>query len=402
MKEECKKTIYACFTGYIVQAIVNNFIPLLFITLSVQYGISLTHITLLITVNFCVQLLVDMLSVFFVDRVGYRICTVVAHGLAAAGLVCLTVLPEIMPNPLWGILISVLIYAVGGGLLEVLISPIVEACPTKNKEKMMSLLHSFYCWGHIGVVLLSTLFFVAFGIRNWKILAMLWAVLPLVNGILFIKVPIYSLLKEDEKGLSLKELFAKKMFWILMLLMFCAGACEQSVSQWASTLAEKGLGISKTMGDLLGPMAFAATMGASRVFYSKYGHKIELERFILLSGVLCGLSYLLISLTSWPAMGLIGCSLCGLSVGILWPGIFSIGSASIKGGGTAMFALFALAGDLGCSGGPTFVGAVAGHFQDNLKIGILAALIFPVLLIGGCAMKKAMSRKEYCCVEAKE
>lgn len=384
MEREYRGTVYACFTGYIVQAIVNNFVPLLFITLSAQYHISLAHITLLITINFFIQLMVDMLSVFFVDRVGYRVCAVIAHFMAAAGLILLTILPEVFPNPLAGILVAVLIYAVGGGLLEVLISPIVEACPTKSKEKMMSLLHSFYCWGHIGVVLISTLFFVTIGISNWKILAVLWAVVPVCNGFAFTRVPIYSLMEEGEKGLSLKELFARKTFWILMLLMFCAGACEQSVSQWASTLAEKALGVSKTIGDLAGPMCFAVTMGFSRVFYSKFGDKIKLDHFLIGSGVLCAVSYLMISLTPWPAMGLLGCSVCGLSVGILWPGTFSIGASSIRNGGTAMFALFALAGDLGCGGGPSFVGAVSGYFQDNLKMGILAALIFPILLIIGC------------------
>lgn len=255
----------------------------------------------------------------------------------------------------------------------------------------MSLLHSFFCWGCIGVVLLSTLFFVTVGISHWKLLTLLWALLPIGNAIAFSRVPIYHLIENGERGMTLRELFGSRLFWILMLLMFCAGACEQCVSQWASTFAEKGLGVSKTVGDLAGPLCFAVFMGLSRVFYSKYGEKIQLERFILGSGLLCVFSYLMISCTPWPVIGLLGCSVCGLSVGILWPGIFSIGSAAIRNGGTAMFALFALAGDLGCGSGPVVVGEVSGYFGDNLKAGILASVIFPVIFVLGCLVKRRMT-----------
>lgn len=383
MKNKYQKTIYACFTGYIVQAIINNFVPLLFLTLQSTYQISLSKITFLVTVNFGLQLIIDLLSIGFVDKIGYRASALLAHIFSAAGLILLTILPDLMSDAYIGILISVMIYAIGGGLLEVLISPIVEACPTDNKEKAMSLLHSFYCWGHVSVVLLSTLFFTLFGIHNWKLLAIFWAIIPIINAISFTKVPIAPLISDDETGLKLKDLVKTKVFWVLMLLMVCAGASEQAVSQWASTFAEKGLHVSKTVGDLAGPMLFAILMGTSRAIYGKYGHKINLNRFMLFSGFTCVLSYLIISLSPYPVLGLIGCGLCGLSVGILWPGTFSIASATIRGGGTAMFAFLALAGDLGCSGGPTFVGLVSSAFSDNLKAGILGAIIFPILLILG-------------------
>lgn len=383
MKNKYQKTIYACFTGYIVQAIINNFVPLLFLTLQSTYQISLSKITFLVTVNFGLQLIIDLLSIGFVDKIGYRASALLAHIFSAAGLILLTILPDLMSDAYIGILISVMIYAIGGGLLEVLISPIVEACPTDNKEKAMSLLHSFYCWGHVSVVLLSTLFFTLFGIHNWKLLAIFWAIIPIINAISFTKVPIAPLISDDETGLKLKDLVKTKVFWMLMLLMVCAGASEQAVSQWASTFAEKGLHVSKTVGDLAGPMLFAILMGTSRAIYGKYGHKINLNRFMLFSGFTCVLSYLIISLSPYPVLGLIGCGLCGLSVGILWPGTFSIASATIRGGGTAMFAFLALAGDLGCSGGPTFVGLVSSAFSDNLKAGILGAIIFPILLILG-------------------
>ena len=381
MKKGYQKTIYACFIGYIVQAIVNNFVPLLFVTFHDSYGIPLSKITLLVTFNFGLQLLVDLLSVGFVDRIGYRASMLLAHGLSAVGLFLLPVLPELFADPFIGLLIAILIYAVGGGLLEVLISPVVESCPTDNKEKAMSLLHSFYCWGQVGVVLVSTLFFAVFGIQNWKILAMLWAVIPVLNGLFFIGVPIAPLIEDGETGMKLGELLKNGLFWILFLMMLCAGASEQAVSQWASALAERGLGISKTLGDLTGPMTFGILMGISRAFYGKYGDKIRLERFMGASALLCIASYLLIALVPVPALGLVGCALCGLSVGIMWPGTFSMAAASMRRGGTALFALLALAGDLGCSSGPTLAGLVSGVYGDNLRRGILAAVIFPIALL---------------------
>ena len=373
--------MHACFIGYIVQAIVNNFVPLLFLTFEKTYRIPLSQITMLITFNFGIQLLVDLLSAGFVDRIGYRTAIFLAHLFSAAGLFGLVILPELLPDAFAGLLAAVVIYALGGGLIEVLISPIMESCPTDNKEKAMSLLHSFYCWGHVGVVLLSTLFFTVFGIENWKILTLLWVIIPLCNGFFFLKVPMAPLVEEGETGLTMKELFGQKIFWILMLMRLCAGASEQSVSQWASTFAEQGLGVSKTIGDLAGPMAFAVLMGSARAFYGKWGDKLNLDRFMKASGVLCMISYLCISLAPSPVISLLGCAICGLSVGIMWPGTFSKASASIRNGGTVMFALLALAGDLGCSGGPTVVGYVSGIASDNLKMGILAAIVFPLLLL---------------------
>ena len=383
MKYSYDSTMRACFTGYIVQAIVNNFVPLLFLTFQRTYHIPLQQITLLVTFNFGIQLLTDLLSVAFVDRMGYQASMVLAHILSALGLICLTVLPEWMGHPFAGILISVIIYAVGGGLLEVLVSPVVEACPSTHKEKAMSMLHSFYCWGHVGVVLFSSIFFKLAGIENWKLLAVLWAVIPILNALVFTRVPIAPVLPEGEEGMTIGTLFQNRTFWLLFVMMICAGASEQSVSQWASLFAEKGLGISKTAGDLAGPMAFAVLMGASRAFYGNYGEKINLDRFMAVSSVLCILSYLCLVFMPVPVLSLAGCALCGLSVGIMWPGTFSRASKALPAGGTALFALLALGGDIGCSGGPSLVGMVSGMCKGNLKIGILAALIFPVLLLTG-------------------
>ena len=383
MKNNYKMTMYACFIGYIVQAVVNSFVPLLFVTFQTEYHIPLTQITLLITVNFVIQLVVDLLSAGFVDKIGYRASAIIAHACAGTGIFLLTLLPELFSYPFYGILLAVMVYAIGGGLIEVLISPVLEACPTDNKESAMSLLHSFYCWGCTGVVLLSTLFFAVFGTSHWKILALIWVILPAANLILFTKVPIYSLHEEGESGMSISELFRVKVFWLLMAMMLCAGASEQAVSQWASTFAEKGLHIQKTVGDLVGPMMFSVLMGLSRLIYGKYGEKLNLDRFMKGSCVLCVASYLCIFLVPVPIVGLIGCAICGFSVGIMWPGTFSKASAAIKRGGTVLFAMLALAGDLGCSGGPTLVGFVSSAFSGNLRLGILTAIVFPVLLFAG-------------------
>lgn len=392
MKNPYQKTIYACFTAYIVQAVVNNFVPLLFLTFQSSYHIPLSRITLLVTFNFGLQLLVDLASVGFVDRIGYRASMVLAHALAAAGLALLAILPEILPNPFLGILLSVMVYAVGGGLIEVVVSPVVEACPSNHKEQAMSLLHSFYCWGHVAVVLLSTVFFALFGTGHWRVLALVWALVPLGNLFAFLRVPIVPLMKDGEKGMTLGELARNKMFWVFLLMMLCAGASEQGVSQWASTFAEKGLGVGKSVGDLAGPMAFAVLMGTSRAIYGKYGGRLNLDHFMAGSALLCAATYLCIFLVPSPVVGLAGCAVCGLSVGIMWPGTFSKAAAGLPRGGTALFALMALAGDMGCSGGPTLVGMVSSALGDDLKKGILAGIVFPVLLLVGLALSRKGKR----------
>ena len=379
IKNDYGHTIYASYVGYITQAIVNNFVPLLFLTFQAQYDISLEMLGLLVTINFGVQLFVDFIAAKFIDKIGYRIAIVAAHIFSGAGLIGLAVFPEILP-PYAGIVLAIVFYAVGGGILEVLVSPIVEACPTTKKEAAMSLLHSFYCWGHVFVVLASTLFFTLAGIENWKWMAVIWSVVPFANAVYFSLVPIANIV-EDGKGMSIKELFKNKTFWILFLLMICSGASEQGMSQWASAFAESGLKVSKTVGDLAGPCLFALLMGLSRALYAKLSDKISLKAAMVGSGCLCIVCYLLAAFAPHPAFGLIGCAVCGFSVGIMWPGTFSLASNSLPAGGTAMFAFLALAGDLGCGSGPTIVGAVAERFGDDLKIGVLSAIVFPILLV---------------------
>lgn len=381
LKKNYNATVASCFTGYVVQAVINNFIPLLFITIQDAFSIPLTKITMLVTANFAVQLVIDMMSALFIDKIGYRVSIVSAHVFAALGLVMLAVLPYLMSDPYLGILISVIIYAVGGGIIEVLISPIMESCPTDNKEKAMSLLHSFYCWGQMGVILFSTLFFKLWGLNNWRILSCLWAFIPILNGIAFCIIPINNIIPEDKNSLSIKQLVTNRTFLIFVVIMLCSGASEMSVSQWSSMFAERGLGISKAAGDLAGPMAFAALMGVSRAFYGKWGERLNLDKFMLISGVLCVISYIVISIAPYPVISLVFCAICGLSVGIMWPGTFSKASYSIRYGGTAMFALLALAGDIGCSIGPTVSGFVSSCFENNIAFGILASTIFPIMFV---------------------
>ena len=386
-----RKTLLACYLGFVTQAITANFAPLLFLTFKSSYALTLEQISAIPLVFFFTQLLTDLAAARFVDRIGYRRCVVASQLLSALGLMLLALLPELLPAPLTGILIAVILYAVGSGLVEVLISPIVEACPFPNKEGMMSLLHSFYCWGSVGVILGSTLFFVLFGLARWRILALLWAALPFVNAFNFLRCPIERLVDEGE-SMGIAELFRSPLFWLLALLMVCSGASEISMSQWASAFTESALGVSKTVGDLAGPCLLAVLMGLTRVFYSKNSAKLDLTRLMPACALLCIGCYLLASLAPWPILGLTGCALCGVSVGVMWPGTLSISAQRCPRGGTAMFALLALGGDLGGSLGPALVGAVSGAAGGSLKPGLLAAAVFPVLLIVGLHLLKRSAR----------
>lgn len=380
MKSKYQKTLIACYLGFITQAITANFAPLLFLTFHRTYQISLGRIAFISTAFFFTQLLIDLFCAKYVDKIGYRKSVVASEILSAAGLIGLAFLPSLLPDPYVGVLISVIIYAMGSGLIEVLVSPIVEACPFDNKDSVMSLLHSFYCWGSVGVILLSTIFFAIFGIENWRILSCIWALIPLCNTFNFISCLIESLTEEGE-GFSIHQLFHIPIFWIALILMVCAGASEISMAQWASAYVESALGISKNIGDIIGPCLFAIMMGISRFFYGKYGEKLDLMKFMIASGILCLICYLLAALAPLPFLNLVGCGLCGFSVGIMWPGTISIASQKIPLGGTAMFAFLAMAGDLGGAVGPGIVGLVTQAANDNLKIGVLAGCVFPAVLV---------------------
>ncbi len=380
MKKNYQKTLKACYLGFITQAIAANFAPLLFLKFHADYGISLGRIALISTAFYFTQLVVDIFCARFVDKIGYRKSVVASEVASVLGLVGLAFIPDLCADPFAGIITCVIVYAIGSGLIEVLCSPIVEACPFDHKEAVMSLLHSFYCWGSVGVILLSSVFFTVFGIGSWRILACVWALIPLYNIFNFATCPIEHL-TEEGKGMTIGQLFRKPLFWVSILLMVCAGASEMAMAQWASAYTEAALGFSKSIGDLIGPCMFAATMGISRVIYGKYGAKINLNHYMIGSGILCLCCYLLASLSSSPVLGLIGCIFCGFSVGIMWPGTISITSPRLPRGDTALFAFLAMAGDLGGAFGPTLVGTVSQQAGDSLQFGMLAGSIFPLVLI---------------------
>ncbi len=389
MERKYKRTLYSCYLGYITQAIIVNLAPLLFVIFQETYDLTVTQIGFLVTFNFAVQILTDLLTAELVDKIGPKPCFLAAHVLAVLGLVGLALLPEVLP-PYVGLLLSIGVYAVGGGLLEVLVSPIVEALPTTGKSAAMSLLHSFYCWGQAAVVLLTTVFFALAGQENWRWLPILWAVIPMGNIFLFLSAPL-NMPSQESGAVQTKKLFRSKLFWLFVVLMLCSGAAEQAMSQWASFFAEQGLRVSKTAGDLLGPMTFALLMGISRWFYGVKGEKIPLEKFIMISGILCVASYLLAVFSPIPVLSLVGCALCGLSVGIMWPGVFSLAAKHCLQGGTAMFAYLALAGDAGCAAGPSLVSLVTEAVGGQMKAGLLAAIVFPVVLVLGIrGLKKSV------------
>lgn len=384
-----KKTLAACYLGFVTQAITANFTPLLFLTFVNTYGVTFEKIAMIPLVFYFTQLFIDFAATKFADKIGYRTCVVASQVLSSAGLLLMAILPELLSVPFIGILISVVLYAIGSGLIEVLVSPIVEACPFENKDGMMSLLHSFYCWGAMGVILGSTLFFALFGVEKWKILVFIWALVPLYNTFNFINCPIEHLV-EDGKSMGVRNLLKTPVFWLMILLMVCSGASEATMAQWASAFTESAIGVSKTVGDLAGPCLFAMFMGISRILYGKFSQKLDLTKVMLVCGAMCVGCYLLASLSTLPILGLVGCALCGFGVGVMWPGSISISSQRCPRGGTAMFAFLALAGDFGAMVSPAMVGGLSEMAGGNLKIGLFAATIFPLILVGGLLMLRKL------------
>lgn len=386
-----KKTLVACYLGFVTQAITANFTPLLFLTFVNTYGVTFEKIAMIPLVFYLTQLLIDFAATKFADKIGYRTCVVASQVLSAIGLLLMAILPELLSAPFIGILLSVVLYAIGSGLIEVLVSPIVEACPFENKDGVMSLLHSFYCWGAMGVILGSTLFFALFGIEKWKILVFIWALVPLYNAFNFMNCPIERLV-EDGKSMGIRELLKTPIFWLMILLMVCSGASEATMAQWASAFTESAIGVSKTVGDLAGPCLFAMFMGVSRILYGKFSQKLDLTKVMLACGTMCVGCYLLASLSTLPILGLVGCALCGLGVGVMWPGSISISSQRCPRGGTAMFAFLALAGDLGAMVSPAMVGGLSEMAGGNLKTGLFVATMFPLILVVGLLILRKLVR----------
>lgn len=375
-----KKTIAACFIGYVVQAAICTLAPLLYVRFRTEFGFSLEQISLMIAVTFFVQLLVDLASSFCIERIGYRVSIVSAHFLAAAGFVLMGILPDLLPNPYLGLMIAVLVYSLGAGLIEVLISPIVEACPTKRKSAMMNLLHACFAWGQVLVILGSTAFFAAFGIANWRYLCIIWAVVPFLNAFLFLTAPLNVFGEGTPPKQAVRALLRSGTFYLFLLMMITAGATELSVSQWASALLESNLHISKSVGDLLGPCMFAACMGLGRLAGARFSDDRR-QTVMTVCALLCTVSCVLIGLAPNAWVCLLGCAMSGFCVSVTWPMTLSLAAHTMPAAGTALFCLLAFGGDVGCSLGPGFAGMTAARFADDLRVGILFSAVFPVTML---------------------
>ena len=384
MTLSAKHTKLAGYIGYLTQALIINFPPLLFITFINTYDISISMISTLIGTSFIVQLLVDAFAAKFSTKLNLRKTMITALILASVGISSYAFLPDIMPSPFIGLFISTLISSIGAGFVEVLVSPIIEACPTDGKSAAMSILHSFYAWGHAGIIILSTIFFKLVGLDHWRLLACMWAVIPLIGMLAFSVVPIYKLAIDADDGALAKRhkpAWRSGIFIVFFVIMVCAGAAEQAMAQWASTFAESGLGVQKEIGDILGPCAFGLFMGVSRVIYAKFSHIFDLRNYIFYSSIVCVFAYLVAAISPSPILSLIGCALCGLSSGMMWPGTYSLATSRIPNMGMQVFALLALGGDLGCALGPAAAGWIAEFFGNDLKIAFAISAIFPLIIV---------------------
>lgn len=386
------RTICASFIGYFVQAAICTLAPLLYVRFQTELGLDLGQISLLITITFLTQLLVDLSSPLFLGKFGYRACLLVSHLLAAVGFAMMAFLPDCTADPFTGLVIAIIFYSVGAGLIEVIVSPIIDACPSERKGAAMNLLHSFFCWGQMSVVLLSTLFFRFIGIEHWRTLCLLWAALPLLNCVLFAVSPIPPMEVSGSEQLGIKPLLKKKSFWLLLMMMLAAGASEQSVSQWASALIETELGVSKTVGDLAGLCLFALFMALGRIGGTRFDDD-ALPKVLQFGGALCVIGYILIVFSPYPWLSLAGCAVCGLAVSVAWPMTLSLAAQELRGAGTVLFSMLALAGDIGCTVGPGWAGTFAECFDGNLKIGILGAIVFPLLMVVATTLYRRIQKR---------
>ena len=385
-----KKTKIACYLGYVTQAISINLLPLLYLTFQNEFSVSLSQLGFLATLLFAVQMAVDLLATRFGKYVSYRWGSVAACALSALGLVLMCVLPKWMPHFYVGVMLATVILSIGGGLTEVLISPLVDAIPEEGKVGEMSLLHSFYCWGVVAVILFSTAFFALVGVSYWRWLVLLWSLVPAVTAVMFACIPIPPKTEEVHSHRSAPSVVRYGLFWVLMALMVFSGASEMAPAQWASFFAENNLGIPKAVGDLLGPCAFAVFQGLSRVVFSRMARRRDPRRILAWHAVGCLVAYAVIVLAPHPLLSLFGFCMCGWFVGPMWPGILSLCATRFPAGGTAMFAALALCGDVGCAAAPMMIGAVTDRLvtadwlsSSAMRGGFAVCMVFPALLVVG-------------------
>lgn len=371
-------TKISAYVGYFVQAIVNNFLPILFVAFQDIYGIGYEKLGRLIVFNFITQMVTDILSPKIISLLGYRKTAVMCQLIAALGLTLAAVLPNVLPNAYIGIVLAVIVYAFASGLMEVIISPMIEMLPTSNKSGNMSLLHSFYCWGQAITTVGTTLLLSAFGYRGWTYIPLIWAIVPFINAFSFIRVPIVEP-QPERKSDSFRVLFSDRRFRVFMLIMLCAGASEIAMAEWASVFAQNALGVSQIAGDLAGPCAFSLFMGLGRLLYAAFSEKISYRSTVIVLGLCCAVCYYIAAFASIPIFALAACALCGFTVSILWPGTISAGAVAFPRGDAVMFSVFAMCGDIGCCIGPWLLGVVAEHF--TLNIGFAVSSFFPLLMV---------------------
>lgn len=386
MQQSYTRLKAACYMTNISMAVVCNLPPLLFLTFRSLYGISYSLLGLLVLVNFCTQLGIDLAFSFFSRRFNIPLAVKLTPALTVAGLFLYAVWPWLFPDSVYvGLVVGTVLFSVAAGLAEVLISPVIAALPSKDPDRAMSGLHSAYAWGAVGVVLLGTVLLLVFGMTNWPWLVLLFALVPLTGFVLYMGQTIPPLQTEEQAGGALR-LLRQPGLWLCVLCIFCGGAAEVTMAQWASSYLEQALGISKVWGDVFGVALFSVTLGLGRTLYAKRGRHIA--RVLTLGAAGAAVCYLTAAVCDQPLVGLAACAFTGLCVSMLWPGSLVVATDRFPTGGVFIYAMMAAGGDLGASVGPQLVGvitdltlAAGGSEQQGLKLALLGGMLFPLLAV---------------------
>lgn len=391
-------TTISCFVGIFCQAVSSNITAILFIPLMTLYGLSYVHLGLLVGINFTTQVLVDIIASRLVDRYGFRVFVLPSDILAVIGLVLFGLTPVLFDNILTGLVFSTIIFSASCGLQEVMLSPIVNAIPHNDKGPAMALMHSFYAWGQVATIIITTLFLFFFGIENWQVIVFLWALVPLVNFFMFLAAPFPGVIHENQR-MTMRDLILKPFYLVALLAIMGGAATELVMNQWSSTFSEKVLELPKVTGDILGMCGFAVFLGLGRVLYGRYGSKINMNNVLVGSAAAAVVCYIAVAISPLPAISLAACAVCGLAASLLWPGTLVITAEKYPLAGAWIFAILAAAGDIGAASGPFAAGVITDltrqmpsilQFAASLqllpdqfaiRIAILLSAIFPLFTL---------------------
>lgn len=393
-----KSTIRACYIGNLVGALVTNLSPLLFVILMGSYNLSFEQVGRLVLINFFTQIIADLAFSKPVDTYGVRPFITLGHALVFIGFVMFAFSPRLFPHsPYTGLMLATVVFSCGGGLLELLLSAIVQAVPSDAKAAAMSLLHSFYAWGFIVVVVLTFLMLKLFGSANWPWLFLIWSLVPLFNFFNFLRVPLPPQVP-DEHRTSTRVLASTPFFIFVVLGIALGGAAEVSMSQWTSAYAETTLGLSKQTGDLLGLCLFAGLLGLGRVLYGTYGKRFDIWRVMFLGSLFAAGCYLVAALSQHPIVSLVACAFCGLGVALLWPGSVTNAAHRFPFAGASMFAILAAGGDTGAAVGPWLLGLIADQIPTDfplspLRVGMVIGTLFPLAMAGCLLIQRHIDKK---------